>query len=1161
MGKFFLRQTIALIFALSIFTSSVRANHILGMDMKYTHISGSTYQIICAVYGDCSSTTFGNLFGSTPLVSLFDGTTNVDCITLYPIPTSDSVFNIAKIIMCPADSNNTTCTNPSSSIQGIEKFTFSATYTLPYASHTWRFVFSGDLGNSAAGRSKAITNIPNSPVTFTQIEDSLDNTMYDNSNPNLGQEPDVIFCLNNNDTYNPIAVDPDGDSLVFALIPGTAGNNNCPTTASGYPTVTYLAGYSATSPLSVNPGTFSFNSNTGQINFNPIVQQRSLVVYNISEYHHGVFVGSSQREMNFEVLPCTITPPTATISGAIDGTIGGSDSSVFTVCQNTLCSFQINPRESDPTNLIFVTAIGLPSWATVHIVGDSTNAPNVTISCNTAGVTPGSYPFYMKFVDNACPVNGQSELGFTINVSAFNASITGPDSLCEGSSVTLGSTLSGGTWSSTNTGVATINSGGTTVGVDTGSTYIFYTDPVSGCSADIVFHVVPSVRPISGPSTVCAGSSIGLTDSTTGGTWSISGTSAADINATGGLLTGLTSGVVTVTYGLSGGCIAFHTVTVNAAPGNISGAQQLCVGQSYSYSNSVSGGTWSLLGSGMTIGTSGSGVGTAEGIDTVRYALGDGCTSQLVVTVNPIPSITGTDSGCTAALTTLSVTPGGGTWVSSNPSVATVAAGGATVGNVIGVHSGLDTLTYTSPAGCVNQVPYRINLSVPNSIFIVDTPNTVQCYGTPVNFNAYTTNGGASPILTWEVNGVPVGTGSTFTYDSSHNGDIVKCILIADTVCASPSPNSSNGLVMAVIKNTPGVKINSIHGDTSCAGVPVTYVLSLVDTGVTPLIEWTYNLALVATNTTTFTCVPTYGDVITCTVTVDLPCASPNPAIFADTLRVLPFATPTLTLAGGGAICEGNTATISTTANYGGSDPTFYWTLNGSPITATGGNYTFMPHTGDSVACTMVSNYPCPVPSDTVSKYTTIVVDTVLDVTISAVPGQLVANGQNDTFTANAIRAGYDPSYQWFVNGVIVPGATARDFITNSLHNFDSVSCIVTTGSGTPCQGIQGFNWLRVTVAPLGIDAANTVLGGFTIEPNPTSGVFYVVVNAGIAGIAAQLEVVDGVGKTMLRQLVPVAGGKVAAAIRLDADVPNGLYFVKLTTDNDCRVRRVLLQR
>ena len=863
--------------------------------------------------------------------------------------------------------------------------------------------------------------------------------------------------------------------------------------------------------------------------------------------------------MNFQVLACTITPPTASISNAVDGTIG-SDSSTFTVCENTLCSFQINPRESDTSNQIYVTALGLPSWATLTIVGDSTNAPDVTVSCNTAGVAPGTYPFYMKFVDNYCPVNGQSELGFTIVVNAFDATITGPDSICDGSSAGFASSLSGGTWSSTNTGVATISSGGVVTGVDTGSTYLFYTDPVSGCSADVVVDVVPSVKSINGPSVVCAGSSILLTDSTLGGTWTISPSSAADVNVSGGLVTGLAIGVSIITYGLPAGCVTYHTVSVNAAPAAISGSQQLCVGLPYSYSNPTPGGTWSLSGSGMSIGSSGNGVGSVPGTDTVLYALGDGCSSVLPVTVNPIPSFSGIDSGCTATVTTLGVAPGGGAWVSTNPAIATVVAGGATTGNITGLQSGLDTLVYTSPAGCVNQTPYRINLTVPTSIFIVDTPNTVQCYGTPVYFSAFTGNGGAGATLTWQLNGVPVGSGNTFTFDSSYNGDVITCVMVADTVCPSPNPNTSNGLVMAVIKNTPGVQINSIRGDTSCAGMPVTYVVSLVDTGVTPLIEWTYNLAVVATNTTTFNCIPNNGDIITCTVTVDLPCAFPNPATYADTLRVLPFATPTLTLAGGGAVCEGNLATITTTADYAGSDPAFYWTLNGNPISADG-SYTFAPHNGDSVVCTMISNYPCPAPSDTVSRSTTIVVDTVLDVTVVAVPGELIGVGQNDTFTAYALRAGYDPSYQWYVNGVIVPGATAQNFITNSLHNFDSVSCIVTTGSGTPCQGIQGFNWLRITVAPLGVEAVSPSLDNFTVEPNPTTGVFQVVANVGGMDAAAQVEVVDAVGKTLLHQMVAVVGGKVSAAIRLDADVPNGLFFVKLTTADDCQVRRVLLQR
>lgn len=48
--------------------------------------------------------------------------------------------------------------------------------------------------------------------------------------------------------------------------------------------------------------------------------------------------------------------------------------------------------------------------------------------------------------------------------------------------------------------------------------------------------------------------------------------------------------------------------------------------------------------------------------------------------------------------------------------------------------------------------------------------------------------------------------------------------------------------------------------------------------------------------------------------------------------------------------------------------------------------------------------------------------------------------GRNITFTATPKNAGTAPSYAWYVNGVLVPGAVGTSFTTNSLANGDYVN-------------------------------------------------------------------------------------------------------------------------
>jgi gliding motility-associated-like protein len=393
----------------------VRASHIVGLDLNYAWVSGNTYRITLVAYGDCgaaSYTAFSTLPYATPRICIFDGNTNVGSIDLAIQPPTTGT-EITPV--CPADLSLTQCTDVSYTIPGIKKFVYTGTYTLPYASAVWRFMFLGHMGGptvSATGRAAAITNIAGG--TITQLVDTLNNTGgINNSSPFLSVVPTPFFCLNTADNYNPGAIDPNGDSLSFFLVPGmgTASGGSASCTPTG--AVTYVAPYTATAPLATS--SFVFDRHTGQISFFPNALQRSLVVYNIEEFRGGVKVGTSQREMTFLVLTCTNTPPTGGIVGAANGTV--DDSTHFHICANSgAFSINIRPHEPDTTNNITVTSAGLPTGATLTTTSNGTPHPFVTFSWTSTGVAPGVYVFYVTYTDNNCPLNGVQTLAYTVTI-------------------------------------------------------------------------------------------------------------------------------------------------------------------------------------------------------------------------------------------------------------------------------------------------------------------------------------------------------------------------------------------------------------------------------------------------------------------------------------------------------------------------------------------------------------------------------------------------------------------------------------------------------------------------------------------------------------------------------------------------------------------------
>lgn len=133
------------------------------------------------------------------------------------------------------------------------------------------------------------------------------------------------------------------------------------------------------------------------------------------------------------------------------------------------------------------------------------------------------------------------------------AAITGSISVCKGSTTQLSNATPGGTWSSSNTAVATVSSTGLVTGINTGSVTITYTSApnINGCikkvTATISVKALPGIAAITGTRTVCAGKTTQLANTTIGGTWSSSDLGIATVSSTG-LVTGVNAGSVTITY-------------------------------------------------------------------------------------------------------------------------------------------------------------------------------------------------------------------------------------------------------------------------------------------------------------------------------------------------------------------------------------------------------------------------------------------------------------------------------------------------------------------------------------------------------------------------------------------------------------------------------------
>ena len=76
-----------------------------------------------------------------------------------------------------------------------------------------------------------------------------------------------------------------------------------------------------------------------------------------------------------------------------------------------------------------------------------------------------------------------------------------------------------------------------------------------------------------------------------------------------------------------------------------------------------------------------------------------------------------------------------------------------------------------------------------------------------------------------------------------------------------------------------------------------------------------------------------------------------------------------------------------------------------------------------------------------------------------------ICNGTNVTFLTSITNGGVSPAYQWKKNGNNV-GTNSNSYSSNSLHNGDIVTCVLTTGSDTATS-----NSIIMTVNPIGTPA------------------------------------------------------------------------------------------
>ncbi len=366
------------------------------------------------------------------------------------------------------------------------------------------------------------------------------------------------------------------------------------------------------------------------------------------------------------------------------------------------------------------------------------------------------------------------------------APITGVVAVCGNNTSQLSTTTTGGTWSSTNTSVATVSNTGLVTRISNGTTIISYTVTngfACNSSATVLFTVnpAPTIASITGGNSVCITNTKQLSCATAGGTWSSSDTTKVKVNATSGVITGIAGGSAVITYTVAPvgvGCTISTSATITVLTtlptvATILGTRVVCLGLTTTLTNATPGGTWRSSNPAIaSVSSTGVVTGNAVGTCNINYTTApnsSGCTRTATVSyaVRALPTVapvTGNNGVCAGGTTQLANATTGGTWSSNNTGVATVSS----TGLVSGVTAGTVTITYTTPPntnGCINTATMLMTVNPNSGITGITAANNPVCSNSTTTLTATGVTGVGTVVTWWKGVGIDslLGTGITLS--------------------------------------------------------------------------------------------------------------------------------------------------------------------------------------------------------------------------------------------------------------------------------------------------------------------------------------------------------------------------------------------------------------
>ncbi|MBX2907205.1 MAG: Ig-like domain-containing protein [Taibaiella sp.] len=647
-------------------------------------------------------------------------------------------------------------------------------------------------------------------------------------------------------------------------------------------------------------------------------------------------------------------------------------------------------------------------------------------------------------------ITGGCSTSFIVTVNSTPPVIGGPDSACYGSTITLTTTSPfDGIWTSSNPAVAPVGlTSGVVTGVAVGTSNLTYTILGTGCYRSKTVTVNPVPGPLTGVFNTCVQSFTTITPATTGGVWSSSNISVAEVGSASGIVNGMSAGGATISYTLPTGCFSTAFVVVNPLPAAIVGTSPVCTGATTPFTNATPFGTWSSSNTAVATidATTGSLVAVGEGWSTISYTLlATGCYITQQVSVSPLPpSIVGTPFMCIGGSSFLTNPQPGGAWSSSNPLVATIDA----FGNVVSTGTGTSTISYTLSSAC-----YTTQLvTVEPTLNPIVGANTICAGSSEPMTNDYF--GGI-----WSSsNGTIATVGTTGIVDAISAG-------VVDIMYRTPVAGCS--VTKSVTVNPLPTTIVSVTGaDTACVGTSLTF------TNLTAGGTWSTTDATIATITAGGVLSAVSAGTVSVSYTIGTGCA----ATFDVRVKALADAG---TISGASELCLHQFITLATTGSEG------EWSSSDTTIAKVDASGVVEGMGAGSVTISYVSHNDC---SDDTATFNLLVKP---DADAGVITGNADLCITYSTTLTSSVSGGV-----WTSSNASVASINASGVVQAIAPGTSVISYAVTTSCGTDYATHTvtvhvDAPHTNITIHPDEVICSNAQFQNFGAETAPASGLNY----------------------------------------------------------------------